>query len=192
LPQTLISLALGQISLTYNLLEFAMSSIFVHTVPSEYTFAIKLFHKLGNRDRVDLISALLHQNEKRQDMRNALLHFILCYDICTENRNIIMHAVVEDLDRAALRFSKRASKDPLREVIYHAPLNDLRLIADQNAETFFFGMELHRILFHASKATSAVGSPPSPDILSKPHKLTPYQPPTTVQASPLPPQSSQE
>jgi hypothetical protein len=98
-----------------------------------------LFHKLNNRDRVDLMSAFAKKNEQDPEIRDAILHCVLCYDICTENRNILMHSTYFDVGDA-VKLVKRASKDPTREIHFDVPLGQLRRLADETAGAFVYAV----------------------------------------------------
>ncbi len=85
--------ALGQATFVYNMLESMMSNVFVCCAPLKAEDAKALFHKINNRDRVDLLSNFVAHNENNAQVKNIILHCIDYYDICTENRNILMHAI---------------------------------------------------------------------------------------------------
>lgn len=139
--------AFGQVTLAYNLLESMMGRIFTHCAPLETEYADKLFHLLNNRERIELLSAFVSKNEQDLQARAAILHCVLCYDICTENRNILMHVILLDIDETTAKWTKKASQDPTRIVEFHASLTDLRLVADQIVDTLRYARSLH--LFHA-------------------------------------------
>jgi hypothetical protein len=128
---------------------------------------------------------------------------LLCYDICTENRNILMHAVQYSFPKPEtqvthIRLRKRASQDPNRQVRFEFPITDLRLIADQMHENSLYGWDLWQWLMARALHRSWIeqgraGMPapgPLPDKPPKPRKLTPYQPPAAGKGAPPPPQPS--
>jgi hypothetical protein len=51
--------AFGQIALTYNVLERLVAELFMALSPLQLEFAEKLFHKLNNRDRIDLLAGFV-------------------------------------------------------------------------------------------------------------------------------------
>lgn len=181
--------ALGQITLMYNYVEMVAGSLFNQCMPTEAEFTDALFHKLNNRDRVDLFSAVIASAEKDAAAREALLHYLLCYNICTENRNILMHALHYShghLEHATpIMLTKKASQDPRRELHFEFPLADLRLIADQMYENFQYGNELWRWLvsrdgyrgWMRDEKVATRGPGPLPYRPQKPRKLTPSQHP---------------
>jgi hypothetical protein len=88
--------ALGQITLVYNYLQEAFTLLFTLCMPTRSDFSEALFHKLNNRDRINLLYAVIDKNEMEEDVREALHYGLLCYDVCTENRNILMHTLRRD------------------------------------------------------------------------------------------------
>jgi hypothetical protein len=68
--------ALGQVTFVYNILESMMRNIFKQCSPVSKDFAAALFHKLGNRDRIDLLSEFVRENEKEEAVRDAILHCV--------------------------------------------------------------------------------------------------------------------
>jgi hypothetical protein len=170
----------------YNLLESMMQNIFVRCSPVDDDFAKRLFHKLNNRDRMDLLKAFVAENEKHQDVRDAILHCVLCYDICTENRNVLMHSIYFNPNPEMTILIKQSSNDPHREIRFDVPIADLRTIADQTAETFKYAMDLYAFIARRAWLNSfppdhPLKQGPDPPISlpekpSKPRKLTPYPP----------------
>lgn len=105
-------IAFGQITLLYNLLQTMMERIFEASAPLESDYAKLLFHRLNNRERIDLFSAFIRKNERDEKARDVMLECILHYDVCTENRNILMHVIADGLSEAtgSPRFTKRPHK----------------------------------------------------------------------------------
>jgi hypothetical protein len=131
--------AFGQITLAYNLLQSAMEWMFVFSMPFERDYSKRLFHHLNNRDRIDLLTAHVTKNEK--DYLDQILYCILCYDICTENRNILMHVTIHEVDIRdpdTFRLTKSASNDPLKQLDFRVTLSDLRSLADETMGVWFY------------------------------------------------------
>jgi len=195
--------AFGQFSFVYNMLESVMRNIFIHCAPLPNDFALRLFHNLGNRDRIDLFTAFVSKNEEDNEVLQSLLACALHYDICTENRNILMHSTYFSPNIELTLLVKRASNDAGRNIHYDVPLTDLRLIADQTAETFKFARDLSSFLSarefiaHLPPTDPITGYPniglnPLPEIPHKPRKLTTFQPEAARKVSPRQPPSSEE
>jgi len=186
--------ALGQATFVYNMLVSIMSQLFVRVAPLESEYALRLFHSLNNRERVDLFSGFVHKNEKDQIVADALLYCILCYNICTENRNILMHSTYFEINDGETRLVKRASNDPKREIHFDIPLLELRNVADQIADIFIYAREIYGVIFHRDRlAQISPGIPESSALPEKPPKpriLTPYQPEAIRRGGMLPHQPS--
>jgi hypothetical protein len=186
--------AFGQITLAYNVLESIMEQIFERCAPLDPKPAKTLFHSLNNRERIDLLASFVRKNEKDAAFRDAIEHCVKCYNICTDNRNILMHVIALDVNETTAKWTKRASQKPDRIIEFHAPLGDLRLVADEIAETFRYAWSIHLLLWHRDypeqdrlqlyRTLSLPNKPP------KPRKLTPYQPEADRKGDPPQPQSS--
>jgi hypothetical protein len=189
-------IAFGQITLLYNFLQDVMERLFEGFAPLEEQYAERIFHQLNNRDRVDLFSAFVRANEKDEQVKDALQECLLHYDICTENRNILMHTVSGGISEATgiERFRKRASKNPAKSIEYHVPLADLRLVADQIGQTVGFCWSINGFLRYRAASPALKGifaqAPSLPGKPPKPRKLIPYQPPEARQGGTPPPQPS--
>jgi hypothetical protein len=187
--------ALGQITLMYNYLEEGIGNLFKKTMPTDETFSEKLYHKLNNRDRTDLLTAIINKSDRDADIKEAILYLLDCYNICTGNRNILLHAILEGADADILSFSKKASRDPGRENQFRIPLADLRLVADQMSQAVLYAMRIYTTI-SAREAPRPPATPTKgflgeaasnlhrvmkafetlPDKPSKPRSLIPYGP----------------
>lgn len=123
--------AIGQITLAYNHLESYLSLVFQACMPTKDDFSERLFHKLNNRDRIDLLSAIVRSSQFHDEAKDRLIHLLHCYDICTENRNILLHATFDESYADVLHLSKRSSNDPAVQNRFKVPLAELRIVAEQ-------------------------------------------------------------
>jgi hypothetical protein len=193
--------AIGQITLAYNWLEEGLDYIFQICMPVEKEFSQRLFHKMNNRDRIDLLSAIVKSSRFHADAKDRLNYLIQCYDICTENRNILLHASFQEAYAGVLHLAKRSKNDPIKRNRFKIPLADLRRVAEEMHELYSFTLDLmvwlqFRKAFH-SKYRNSLKIPPLNEIPypkmrhvleavpdfgttlpqkpRKPHKLTPSQ-----------------
>jgi hypothetical protein len=173
-------IAFGQVTLAYNLLEGMIEQIFERCAPLDPEDSKKLFHSLNNRERTDLLSAFAKRNEKDEAICEAIQHCVLCYDICTANRNVLIHVVALDVSKTTAIWTKRASHNSNRINEFQTPLTELRLVADQIAESFRYAWGVHLIMWY--RAQPAENDPLQfrrtlslPDKPPKPRTLTPYQ-----------------
>ena len=182
-------LAFGQMTLAYNLLESEIHELFTLCAPLDYTFSANLAHRSNNRELIDLFTALVRRNEKEPTLREALLHCLKCYDICTENRNILMHV---EIDVEEFKFRKRASKDASRPVQYEVPIPKLRLVAEQTGLIFVYAFDIAEFMLRKLSPSERPRAPALeqrelPGKPQKPYKLTPSELPKAGIAVPSQP-----
>jgi hypothetical protein len=184
--------AFGHATLIYNWLEEVAGRIFVYYLPTDTEFSESLFHKMGNPDRMLLLARLIEQQERDSGAIDALNHFRVCYDICTENRNILMHSSVESrtsLD--LLPLSKRSKNMQVGKVFFQLSLTDIRAAADAMGDIFDYGTRLKLWLTYRHDHDPDLWPAPTPlpEKPRKPRKLSSSQPPadhTTSSPQPVP------
>ena len=179
--------ALGQVTLVYNYLEEAVGQVFTEAMPTNQAFSERLYHKLNNRDRIDLLSAVTQASDRDADLKEGILYLLNCHDICTQNRNILMHAIIESVDADIVTAFKKKSQDPTREIQFRLPLADLRLVADEMSSMFIYAMRLQSCISARAKHQP---TEPTPEYIQstidalatmpvkppKPRALSQYQP----------------
>jgi len=77
------------------------------------------------------------------DESDHLLHAANCFDICSENRNILLHAQIEEQTEGRITASKRSRDRPGIEIRYDLPLKSLRRATEQTLEAALFIMQLN-------------------------------------------------
>lgn len=191
--------ALGQITLAYNILEDTFERVFNEMLPANPEFSKRFFHALNNRNRIDLLAAIISESSFGNVAKDALGHFVRAFDILTEDRNIIMHSVGFSTEANIIELLKKTSHNPAKIAQFLVPDADLRKIADQIIEYVLFGSRLFSwIQIQKDPKSMGVLLPEQVNQLSKdgtsverlrallstlpekplpPHKLTPYQPP---------------
>jgi hypothetical protein len=150
--------ALGAIATAYNLLEFRLRALF-----SLYSISDDVFTKNNNFDRVKLLRGAVDKSSNPDAIKKDAKYFLEGYEICTDNRNILMHSITmftwldPDADRCpvsnptqpdGLAFQKPARKGPLAIKIYQPTLEELRGVADDSKEYEDYG---DRLYFHILK-----------------------------------------
>lgn len=167
--------AIGQITLMYNFLEEMFCFLFCASFPASRKFAEEFFVDLNNRKRVDLFKATATFQEKDPVILGHLLFAMKCHDICTDNRNIVMHASTDDKDQDSqvVKLIERASHDVTKFNEYHLSLEEIRGVADEIAATFTFVARLFRYL---KQREDEVTPNTLPDRPPQPRKLSPFQP----------------
>ena len=174
--------ALGEITLAYNYFEETIGLLFTRTMPTEEAFSARLYQRMNNRDRIDLLSAIVSAASIDEEIKDGLKYVILCYDICTDNRNILSHAILESSDADIIELSKKAARDPTRLTQFKVPLEDLRRFAEDTGNCFTYALRLSLTISARAAPQDARGSIPDwhfslPSKPQKPSKLTPHLPP---------------
>jgi hypothetical protein len=150
-----------------------------------------------------LLSAIISQAEKMEEVKDRLLHYLLCFNICTENRNILSHSILHHADVEIAKFSKRASNNPQQEIQFEIPMSELRQVADDIGATYEFGVDLYLWLLQRKSCEPGyvfkdgeIGLPfpqqpgSLPDKPQKPRTLTPYRPLEAGKGAQPPPRPS--
>jgi len=204
-------------AMAYNYLEEMMQAVFQSCMSMDSEYSERLFHKLNNRDRIDMLSAAIKSSRFHRDAKERLSYLLQCYDICTENRNILMHAAFRETFADMLHLGKRSSNNPKVENAFRISLAELRRIAEEICEQTSYATDLYywvsvRKVFPPSYRNSLKTPPLSklsaypnlvrilqgvpdfgttlPERPRKPHKLTPYLPPKAGTVVPFPPRPS--
>lgn len=173
----------------YNMLEEMFGFVFMSSFPANGEYSEFLFHKLSNRERVDMLTAFINFGELNQEVKDRLLYAIRCFDICTNNRNIVLHATSDSDPSQAFRLSKRARNNPSQTNFYQVPLETLRRVADDAAEAFNYWAKLFYWL--TERRASPKRPLPLPDKPPQPYRLSPSRPAAADANMPLPPPPSE-
>lgn len=181
--------AIGQFALMYNALEEMFGFVWQCCFPANGDYSASLFHGLNNRQRVDMLTAISRFGEKDKAAQELMLYAIRCFDICTDNRNTMLHAIKERSSTTdTLRLSKRARNNPERTTYYELPLTTLRRVADDTAATLNLWADL--FLWLEDRRYGQLR--PLPDKPLQPYRLTPSPQIATDVDAPRPPQPSQQ
>ena len=142
-----------------------------------FSSAANWFHRSNNRDRVEMLKAIVTKNEHDHDIRDCVLWALQCFDICTNNRNVLVHARSEHQYRSStMRLSKKHRTDPNRTSHYPLKLNDLREVADDMGALLDFMVHLHAHIHDLRPPPNAILGPcpePLPNKPPKPRRLEP-------------------
>ena len=167
--------ALGQLTFLYNLLEDAFGYLFVQYYPTSKQFAVNQYLDLNNHKRIHLLRELVQTSETDEAVKGAVLAAIVGFDICTNNRNILAHSMVESDAGGILKLGKRKSKSSRQFVSYEVPLRTLRRAADETADYFAFVEDLHNFFSDreavARRETMDWEPRPLPEMPPTPHRI---------------------
>lgn len=190
--------ALGVEAANYNHLEFTMQALFWQSSGLEITVAMHLFSDLNvNKKRLDTLKRFVQAKEPDPIVKDLLDHFISGFDICAENRNLLMHGMTLDADSSSeLILKKFARNDPTRTNYMHLTVPAIRKVADETYKFDRYGMELY--IWRSARSTGGrfllangvVLQPSLPEKPLKPERLSLSDHPIPAPAL-LPPQSFQ-
>jgi hypothetical protein len=122
-------------------------------------------HRLNNSDRLDLLRKLA--TERSVEEGDHILHAVNCFDICAENRNILMHAMIEQRTAEDFSARKRHATKAGVEVRFDLPLSTLRGTAEQTADAYYYIMLLWSYFVQQLVLVAGLPSRP-PKLPSKP------------------------
>jgi hypothetical protein len=148
--------AIGMIAMSSAMMEEALTLLLSQLLNLNRQIAIPLIHKLVIRERLDLFRQLVHDDKMgRPDLADHLIYALDCFEICNENRNILVHAIYERLDRvtATMTLTKRSRQNPLNEFKIELPLPVLRQTAEEVGNTVNFMVDLWFNLVHRPSNT---------------------------------------
>jgi hypothetical protein len=151
--------ALGVIASVFNLLEFRFRSLFpIYTrlpVPPAY----RLFATMTNQRRLAVIRECLDYSSHPESIEEDVRHFLAGFEICAENRNILMHSTIFYLfgpgdipcpelapsgqQPSSLGFQKPSRRDPFEINTYQLTIPEIRAAADVLKAFELYGERLY-------------------------------------------------
>jgi hypothetical protein len=172
--------ALGMVTFAYNQLEVILGIVLESCLTEPDRLRAQIVDKLNNRERVDLLTEIATNFLTNRQIADHLLFGLKCFNICNENRNVLMHAVHREQDSEHASLEKRASGGPLRKIVFDLPLTDFRRVAEETIETSYFLMSNVQHRYHGETLN---------DKFPLPGKLT-LRPPAQAQKDARPPPES--
>jgi hypothetical protein len=168
--------AVGVFALRYNALEHAVFAIFCKYAPGNYEAQARLYAALHNKQRRDLISDLT-RTEDSIAASDAVAHAMECFNVCSENRNILLHAAPVPHLHGSEKFVmfKASTNKPQNITLYEFTVEQVRGAADSvlATEIYIWGIVEY---WHRFANTLLLTSPPSlPDKPHVPCRLSSFQ-----------------
>lgn len=164
--------AVGVLALYYNRLELGVFAFFQRYAPGGNEAQSVLFQSLHNQQRRDFIRAIAAARETPEDAADVS-YAMRCFDICSENRNLIMHAApMLDEGGDALTLWKLRREEPHMMTAYDFTLEDIRGAAVAADQTELYVLALMRYL-KALEFNALTELPPErPQRPSQPRRLS--------------------
>ncbi|GAB4069654.1 hypothetical protein KHC28_24425 [Ancylobacter sonchi] len=146
--------ALGVLSLRYDRLQLALIRLierYLAAIPEK--ILNQLLFPLNNNQRIEILYQIASEMETKKEIKELLIHFQKGFSICTENRNIAMHANGH-LGSTHFHFTSIRKKFPFDYKIYSISLKEFRGICDSILEMTDFAWRVNRyIALTMSKST---------------------------------------
>lgn len=181
--------ALGAFALRYNQMEMLLYSFMRMYFDGDGEVCAQIFMALHNRARVNLITTLL-QTETDAEVRNAIAYALECFDLCVENRSLLMHGFPPGgNEEDALVLLKSTSNKPTKLNTYRFELAEMQAATLELSRVHEFIIGLNFYLRARVKYPSRqIVLPPRP---LAPRKLSLSQLKATPQADPPQPEPGQ-
>lgn len=164
--------AVGVLALYYTRLEMSIFAFFQLYAPGSPEAQSYLFSSLTNAQRRGFIRAIAAANEP-EEVAEAISYAMLCFDICSENRNLLMHSAPAWSQVGELVMGKIRPTEPHMMTMYNFSLADLRAAANSVDEVELYCLDLNRYLRNAQKFNALSDLPPElPRRPQQPRKLS--------------------
>lgn len=120
--------AIGMITVSWTTIETRLDQLIV-SLSSLYPNATAdlILSKLGNVTKADLVVTLAKAREWEPEGIDALEHFVKGFNICRENRNIIMHARWSEAEDGSAVMAKISASGAMRT--FSSDITALRRVA---------------------------------------------------------------
>lgn len=191
---------IGDICITWNHLEDVLPNLAAVYLNFELEISQPVFAALSNNSRIDLLKHLVSIREKDPARRLLMEHFAEAFNICRENRNIVVHSAVRsDFAQEEVYLYKDSKRHLGTKTRYAYSIETTRNVLSEIKQTLIFGQRLFMTatLPFAYWGALSIGEKvdpekllpePLPDKPSLPTRLGPLPPASPRNAPPQPPQ----
>jgi hypothetical protein len=156
--------AVGALALAFNKLEFELYGLLGCFLPEEAVPSV--YYALHNAGRVDHITRMANRTLSEAEC-SAVEYGLKCFNICAENRNLLIHAMPDIRTRDAVCFVKAVPGKPGDLAEYYIPLEAIREAVTATVATdSYLGALVLEIMFHDEEGGPLPERPPQPRKLS--------------------------
>lgn len=136
--------AIGMVALNFNLMEETVRRILVQQINVPPKAAEKIAGGMTNRERVDTLLAIIESDQHGDEVICVVRAALHAFDICTDNRNILMHSnhLYSDVASGVTSLFKRSRGDKSKGLIFDVNISDLREVADVTNDTINMLLDL--------------------------------------------------
>ncbi len=135
--------ALGVLSLRYDRLQLALIRLiesYLIGIPD--SILNQILFPMNNSQRLNLLKQIAVEMEQCEEVRELIAYFQKGFSICTENRNIVLHAGGH-LGDTHFHFIKNRRGPPFDNGVYSVSLKGLRAICDSISEMTDFAWDIN-------------------------------------------------
>jgi hypothetical protein len=167
--------AVGVIVINWNWCEYMLEHFISEYLGAPAPIEALLVAPMGNRGRAELLAALVHHRETDEGIADTMHHFLKCFDINRENRNLLAHSlcVMEHLDTDWIAFTSEKLHGPiLRERLVPISAVFLMQVCEDTRALFEYAIEIDDCL-RLWPQQPLPEKPPLPDKLTVLHPAQP-------------------
>jgi hypothetical protein len=161
---------LGVIGVNYAHLEFALAAMFATVTGMGMDTVGPLLPKIRNNVRLDLMRERLPGHRWPEEVIEHVRHFINGFNVCADNRNLLMHSNIFTLSTDEIILFKNSNSG--KGITCNPTLAELRQVADDMHTFFGYGLALSNAINWNLIAPKPHPSPlPWPDKPTSPNRL---------------------
>ena len=136
--------ALGVVGVKYAQLEFALSAMFSTVTGIERDMASLLLPRIRNNVRLNLMRERLPDHNWPTEASERVQHFIDGFNVCANNRNLLMHSNIFTMSQDAIILYKTSNsgKTVGKTVSCNPTLAEVRQVGDDMHTFFGYGLSL--------------------------------------------------
>jgi hypothetical protein len=135
--------AIGAVACHYNRLEYTLFGLFAHYSKLGHAPARSLFISISNPLRLSLFGKFIESSDESEEVKDLLRHFSICFDVCAQNRNFLMHAwVTRDPKEGELTLLRTMKRDPSTFDRFSLSITELRATAEDIWWVQMFGQSI--------------------------------------------------
>jgi len=169
---------IGKATLLWNRAEYHFERIIWSYTDAADRIGELITSSMGNVSKGKLLLRLVEKIETDEKIVDRLQHLVRCYDICRENRNIMIHGIIHD-DPASSETMLLKGKTFGGFSVYEDAVSQLREAAEQIASIYDFCLAMDNYVwrpYQLNRFGEALPPLPLPEKPPLPRKLDPSQP----------------
>jgi hypothetical protein len=170
------------IAINWNWCEFLLDHFIGHYLDLPGPISAVVITPLPNITKTELLAALVNKKETNPNSSELISHFLKCFNINRENRNLIAHSlcVLEHIETEYICFSsEKLQSGDIRERVVPASSAVLSKVCKETKQLFEFGIKISDY-WHGARNGSLPKKPPLPGKLTvlhpaRQHEMRPPQ-----------------